>query len=329
MYIGGASPKGLLCLLGDIITDLLARPGIRPERVWCRLGRDGTYTVALCGGAIGPVDPEEFETDADDLAPNDPRYSLKVVSAFSDPLDAEVMRDGRRWGRRYAAGLPAGPLEAGPTDAPSSLHIRYRPDPAIFPVGTKLEYPALCGRAREWAAFHPHVRFTVEQEDDGQRRDYHYPAGLLSLAQEIEHQWWQWPWRGGASNVWRCQMTEGSEAAEAVFVHRPCGPAVIYSFVNGLRTSPEGSHVDGLRNNVAAVAANFGDDDPANPFAFDDRRDPLANLTVLLAVRLDNPQYLGSTKDVLGGDRPRDLIHRMIRTTLPGEIHRATGKSEG
>ena len=49
-------------------------------------------------------------------------------------------------------------------------------------------------------------------------------------------------------------------------------------------------------------------------------RDALAELTVLLSVRLDNPQWRYSTRDILGGDRPHGLVRRMVIEQLSGEI---------
>ena len=157
---------------------------------------------------------------------------------MSDPLEAELVRDGRRWSRSFAAGVPAAPLRVAATTAPPLVRIRYRPDPTLFKSPMRTEFLPVCGRTRDLAAFHPHVRFTIENEEDGQRRDYHYPAGLLSLAQELEYQWWNGFGGDAAPRVWRCQMIDGSESAEAVFVRRPCGPPAIHSFVNGLARRP-------------------------------------------------------------------------------------------
>ena len=51
-------------------------------------------------------------------------------------------------------------------------------------------------------------------------------------------------------------------------------------------------------------------------------RDPLGDLTVLLSVRLDRPEFRGSTRGVLIGERPHDLVRRMVIEELPGEIKR-------
>jgi DNA gyrase/topoisomerase IV subunit B len=319
LYIAGTNPRGLRTILDGVVTDLLAAPGARPERVRCTLGDDGTCCVELRGGVMPAVEPEAFVADHVEINPADPLLSLAIASGFSDPLHAEVVRDGRRWSRTFAAGTAAGPLEVVATTASPLVRIRYRPDAKLFDANLRAGFLPVCGRTRDLAAFHPHVRFTIDNEQDGQRRDFHYPGGLLSLAQELEYTWWNW--FDTAPRAWRCRLSEGTEAAEAVFIRRPCGPLVIHSFVNGYRTEPDGTHIDGLRAGVAEVAATFSADDPTNPFWFvPQRRDPLAELTVLLSVRLDRPQWRGSTRDVLDGDRPHELVRRMVTEQLPGEI---------
>jgi DNA gyrase/topoisomerase IV subunit B len=321
MYIGGANSRGLRWMIDDIITEQLDAAGARPDRVRCTLGANGTLAVEVTGAVLVAI-------ESADLEPDDCRYkqpgperfiSLAIASAFSERLDAEFVRDGTRWTRAFAAGLPLGPLQVTKAAEPPSLRVRFRPDPAFFPPGIDPCFLALCGRAREWAAFYPHVRFTIEDERDGQRRDFHYPDGLLSLAQEIEH---QWAGIGSAhSSVWRCRASaEDGSIAEAVLIERAADGAVICSFVNGRRTPGGGSHVDGLRSGAAAAALPPGDNsEPSHPFRYryeyeDEDPDPLAGLTVLLAVRLAEPQYGGGTKDRLEDDRARMLVSQMVQS---------------
>jgi hypothetical protein len=43
-------------------------------------------------------------------------------------------------------------------------------------------------------------------------------------------------------------------------------------------------------------------------------------MTVLLALDLDDPEWVYSTRDCLGGERPRKLVYRMITEQLPAQI---------
>jgi DNA gyrase subunit B len=320
MYIGGVDSGGLRKILDDIVTEQLAEPDARLEVIRCVLGAGGTHAVEVWGGAVAAVEPGHFIADNYDRSPDDRLFSLAVACAFSERFDAEVVRGGRRWSQAFAAGVPVAPPEVSAADAPPLVRVRYRPDPAVFKRGTDPGFLSLCGRAREWAAFHPHVRFTVEDERAAQRRDFHYPEGLLSLAQELEHDWYGHEWTGPA---WHCNANEADgSGAEAVFVRRPGDASIVHSFVNGRRTVDGGTHVDGLRRGVAEVAAQLGDG-PGSPFRDVENRDPMAGLTVVLSVRLNDPSWGMSTKDLLNDPRAADIVRRMISVQLPAEIARA------
>jgi DNA gyrase subunit B len=320
MYIGGLNARALRHIVDDVVFEQLDAPGAQPERVRCSLRPDGTYTIDVRGGAIAEVVPADFLPDSPHRVPGDRFLSLAIACAFSERMDAEVVRDGRVWSQSFAQGLAHGAVRAGASTEAPRVSVRYRPDRSLFKEVADAGFLSLCGRAREWGSFYPHVRFTVEDERDGQRRDFHYPDGLLSLAGELEHEWYDWELRDGASAVWRCDTTApNGDAAEALFIRRP-GEGRVYSFVNGRRTLEGGTHVGGLRNGLAEVAAAFGDD-PTSPFPFD-AANPLDGLTVLLSVRLANPRYAAPYKDNLSHKGAAELVRTMIATKLPAEIRR-------
>ena len=317
MFIGGLGARGIHAMIDDIVTEQLQAPDARPARVHCAIHADGDYTIEVAGGVIAFVEPADFDPDDARYArrPIDERFfSLAITSAFAERLDVEVVRDGKRWTRAFSAGLALDPEQVTTTADPPLLRVRFRPDSSLFPNTATASFLALCGRASEWAAFHSHARFTIEDEREDQRRDYHYPHGLLSLAKEIEHQW-----AGVSGGFWRCNATgEDGSSAEAVLLETPSNAAVVHSFVNGRRTGDGGSHVDGLRSGAAAAAQPRDASEPANPFRHPDDNfhrhyDPLAGLTVLLAVRLANPQYAGATKDCLETDHARSLVYEMVQ----------------
>lgn len=315
MYIGGLNARALRHLIDDIVTEQLDAPGARPERVRCAVRVDGTYVVEVTGGEIPVIEPEDFTPDAGRFADWSSQrfFSLAIVSAFCAPLIAEVVRNGTRWMGAFTAGMPAGPPEISTAAGPPVLRIRYRPDPGLFPPGIEAGFLPLCGRAQEWAAFHPSVRFTIEDEPDGQRRDYHYPDGLLSLATEIAHEWAGAG--GGLGKIWQCGVADGDgSAAEVVMVEHPTDAAVVYSYLNGRRTLAGGSHVAGLRAGAAAVIARSEPYERSHPVSYGRADEPLAGLTALVAVRLDDPRFGTATKDHLDDERAERLVHRMVES---------------
>ena len=89
-----------------------------------------------------------------------------------------------------------------------------------------------------------------------------------------------------------------------------------HSFVNGQRVVT-GPHIAGFRQALAELATR--PNAHPNPHLGPDD-DPADNLTAVFAFNLAAATYESSTKDCLGGDRPRDLAYRMTVEHLPAQL---------
>jgi DNA gyrase subunit B len=236
-----------------------------------------------------------------------PFLSLAIVSAMSEWLDAEVVRDGHRWTQKFSAGVPLARASEERVDTPDCFRIRYRPDPAVF-RDASVSFLSLAARVQEFAIFHPATRFRVEEEE-GLRRDFHYPRGLLSYLDEVDYDSFF------GALCWHMEYSDGPARAEAVVHYRGFGRYAVFSYVNGRRTRDHGSHVEGFEQGFTQVVTPHVDG-PLNLFR---SHDPiLSGMTVLLAVEVPDPSWRNSTKDCLDGEYPRELARRMVREKLPG-----------
>jgi DNA gyrase subunit B len=325
MYFGGLNAGGVRNLLYGFVDDLLDAPDSRPARVQCILGDDGTYAVEFSGGRLPDLQAADLDPEMIGTEGRPDRFrSWGIACAVSERLDVEVSRDGRQWRASFAEGLPSRPAEVAATADPPAIRVTYRLGAQLFEPATVAAFLPVCGRARDWAVFHPETGFTVDDGATAQRRDFRYPDGLLSLAHELEHYWFDHAWFGN-DGTWRCRTVEpDGSAAEVVFVQRPTSASIIHSFLNGWRTCGGGSHVDGVRSGVAAVAATYLAGDFDNPFATGGRvhRDVIQRFAVLVSVRLDQPRYGGSTRERIEDDRAKGLVRRLLVEQLPGEIAR-------
>jgi len=86
----------------------------------------------------------------------------------------------------------------------------------------------------------------------------------------------------------------------------------IYTFVNGRRCSG-GRHVDGLASGIASVLRQ----NPKLP-AWVDPKQPLAGKTVVLLLRLREPQWENARTNVLAGAHVERLVREMVAKQLPG-----------
>lgn len=318
MFVGGIGAYALRRMLVEMARELLEARESALDRVVCRLAADGSYDLEATG--ITPaINAEHFITDehAED-AVSGPLSSFAIASAMCDRLHVTVVRDGRQWAGLFSAGVPCSEISVGATTALPAIRLRYSPDPSIFTSGERPDYFSLCGQARDWAAFFPRTRFTVEDEVNGTRRDYLYPQGLISLAQDLEYE----SFGLLRPDTWHCRATAGPDAAEAVFIHRGYGPAIVHPFVNREATHGDDALAEALRNGVATVAESLTDYPFGSPFGIRRTDDPLSNMTVFVSVCLQDPRWRDSHRGGLDDDHARELVRQMVIDTLPGEIAR-------
>src|SRR6266581_8028263 len=93
-------------------------------------GKFGGDTYAVSGGLHG--------------------VGISVVNALSTRLQAEVVRDGRRYRQTYERGVPTGPVEKVGRAKGRGTTVSFWPDPDIF-EDLDFSFAILSGRMREMA----------------------------------------------------------------------------------------------------------------------------------------------------------------------------------
>jgi DNA gyrase subunit B len=307
MYIGGTSERAVRYMIEDVIVEQLGAPEARIDLVQVNLLEGGAMEIELTG-KLAEIQPDEFAgEDRRAWREQDRRFwSLAITAALSDRLEAEVVRKGVGSRQTFVAGVPIAPARSTEADGADRLRIQFHPDPCIF-KGTPASFLALCGQIRERAMFHPRTLFRLENEVVmRQRRDFLYPNGLASYAEECN---FEYLISGNERQLWRFERMEGDERAEAVVFRRPEQSFEFRSFANGRRTEDGGTHVQGFERAVAELSAR-GD---AGPFQLRwPGDDPLAGAWVVLSVTLANPSFSRATKSCLANPEAEGLVYRMF-----------------
>lgn len=176
---------------------------------------------------------------------------------------------------------------------------------------------------QEHALFNPDTRFIVTDKPRDDRREFHYPDGLCSFMEEIEHEVQLGP---GAMRPYHLHSSNGVDFVEAVLLDRRFGARVLHAFVNRRRLADGGNHIAAFERACAEIPEFLGD----GGWRCADRRagDVLSGATLLLALRLENPELLGATRSRLGDPRAEEMVYQMVRTQLPEQIKEAAGESE-
>jgi DNA gyrase subunit B len=246
------------------------------------------------------------------------RSELFVVNALSSRLTAEVRRDGVRWTQEYARGVAvAPPVAAGPATGTGTAFF-FRPDAEIFET-TECSLPALEQRLRELALLNPglEISLTDERTPDAPRSHrFRFPGGARDFVSLLEG-------RGGEPlhpDVIHFEREDPRMAGivEVALRWSDSEKERMRSFANSRATNEGGAHTAGFRAGLAAALSAHGrarglltaTDPDFGPERIG------RGLTSVVSVRLDRPEFEGSTRGRLGGTEVRACVEEAVREHL-------------
>ncbi|HBS07517.1 MAG TPA: DNA topoisomerase IV subunit B, partial [Microbacterium sp.] len=262
-----------------------------------------------------------------------------VVNALSERLDVEVDRGGKTWAMSFHRGEPgefAGPTPDSaftPFEKSSTLRvvgrapkgvtgtrIRYWADRQIFTRDASFSLEDLQQRARQTAFLVPGLSITITDERDPEApltTEYRFDGGISEFAEFLAPD-------AAVTDTWRLQGTgtftetvpvlQASGAMVPTELERTCEVDVavrwgtgyettMRSFVNIIATPKGGTHQQGFEAGLMKVIRTQVEQNARRLKVGNDKLDKddiLAGLTVVLTVRLPEPQFEGQTKEVLG-----------------------------
>ncbi|GGQ93363.1 DNA gyrase subunit B [Kitasatospora griseola] len=297
MYIGSTGERGLHHLLYEVAESAMDEVLLgHADRVEVALLADGSVRVTHDGVYRRPLD--EQLTVLHLGARRGGRHviswfdlGLSVVNALSDRLVAEERHGGVTNRQEYSRGEPvAPPHPTGPADGTGTT-ITFRPDPEIFETVT-FDRSTLTERFRELAALNRTLDLTLTDArgDVPHTERFHSPDGVREFLARL-----------------------GADPAEAIVVEHeddrmggsmaialaPAGDnePQIATFANSRRID-DGTHLEGFRDGVAAVLG------------------PDARLTAVVSVKLDEPSYEGSCREILGNTPVRACVAEAVQQAL-------------
>ncbi|GAA1692970.1 DNA topoisomerase IV subunit B [Microbacterium sediminicola] len=278
-----------------------------------------------------------------------------VVNALSERLDVEVDRGGKTWAMSFHRGEP-GEFAGGSPDSSftpyenssrlrvvgkaakgvTGTRIRYWADRQIFTRDAVFALEDLQQRARQTAFLVPGIEIVIRDERSSAEpvtTSYRYDGGISEFADYLAHD-------PGVTDTWRLQgegtftetvpVLQSSGAMVPTEVERTCEVDValrwgtgydttMRSFVNIIATPKGGTHQQGFEAGLMKVLRAQVDQNARRLKVGNDKiekDDILAGLTVVLTVRLPEPQFEGQTKEVLGTPAVRQIVASVVAKQL-------------
>jgi DNA gyrase subunit B len=278
-----------------------------------------------------------------------------VVNALSERLDVEVDRAGKTYAMSFHRGEPgtfAGDAPSStftPFERSSQLRvigkaakgvtgtrIRYWADRQIFTKDAAFDLSELEQRARQTAFLVPGLEIVIldQRGEEPLETSYRFDGGISEFADFLAPDapiTDTWRLEGAGNFTETVPVLQPSGAMVPTEVQRECHVDIALrwgtgyetvgrSFVNIIATPKGGTHQQGFEQGLMKVVRQQIE---ANARKLKvgasekiEKDDILAGLSVVLTVRLPEPQFEGQTKEVLGTPAVRNIVASVVNKEL-------------
>ena len=351
MYIGGTGLEGLHHLIWEIVNnsideimagratdisvEMLADGGVRiadngagiPIDKHSKTGKSALETVLTvlhAGGKFGG--PESGYKVSGGLH----GVGSSVVNALSTKLIAEVQRNGKLYRQEYAIGKPQSDVKVVGTSEHTGTIITFWPDKSIF-ESTAFDIEKVLEYLRRQAYLTRGARLRFSDEATGMRYGFYFEGGIRSYVQHL--------------NLDREVLNDppfyankkiGDNEIEIALQYNDSYIETTKLFANNIPTSGGGTHYEGFRRGLTRLLNDYS---RKNGFIKDNEEnltgeDCREGISVIISVKLPDPQFEGQTKDKLNNPELRSAVEQVFSEHFayyleenPNEAKKIIGKA--
>ena len=351
MYIGSTGPKGLHHLVYETVDNSIdeAMAGYC-DKIVVALEKDDVVRVEDNGRGI-PVDihPTEhisalelvltrlhaggkFDKGSYKVSGGLHGVGVSCVNALSVWMEATVKRDGHIYQQKYEKGIPKTKVEVI-GDIDDSVHgttIRWKADSSIFTVTTTYDRDVLIQRLKELAFLNSGITivFRDERLENPKEEILKYEGGIVHYVSEINS---KAKFKYPEEPVY-ITGEKDDVITELSFQYNESYSENIHTYVNDIRTTDGGTHLDGFKSALLFVISKFLDSNekikkkmPKKEGKLDPKEDPYekingddvkAGLVAVLSMKVPEPEFVGQTKDKLGNPEVRGIVDSLVKEKL-------------
>ena len=217
---------------------------------------------------------------------------VSCTNALSEWCLVEVRREGKLYRQHYKAGIPQGPVEEVGKAEGTGTFTQWKPDGTVL-TDTNHDPHIIKNRLKELAYLNPKVKFEfIDEADPEQNDEFHYERGIPQLVEDVNQG------KDPLHHVVYFKRVKESYELEVALQYHDGYNETVLAFSNNIHQPDGGTHVSGFSMaltraiNQYARKMNILKEKDKN-FTSDDVTD---GLTVVISLRLENPQYNSQDK---------------------------------
>ncbi|MFH1078592.1 MAG: DNA topoisomerase (ATP-hydrolyzing) subunit B [Patescibacteria group bacterium] len=336
MYIGSTGPDGLHHLIWEVVDNCFDEVMAgHAKEIYVSLNADGSVTVKDDGRGI-PVDiHKQFKVSALELVmtrlhaggkfgAEDSGYKVSgglhgvgvsVVNALSDWLEVVVERDGGMFSQRYERGAPKHKVKQIGKSRNHGTTITFFPDASIFTI-LGFEMKRVLEHLRQQCYLTKGVKLLVVDKRTAPDNAYgfYFEGGIVSYVSHLNHN--KHPKHDTVFYVEK--VVAPSTSVEVALQYTEDYGESLYAFSNNIFNPEGGSHVMGFRSAITRVLNAYA----RNKGILKEKDDNLTGddvregLTVVISIKIPEPQFEGQTKAKLGNPEVRGYVETVVNEAL-------------
>lgn len=248
---------------------------------------------------------------------------VSCVNALSDWMKVEVKRDGKLHRIEFSRGHVTKPLEViGECGEETGTKVTFFPDHTIFSCHA-FKWEILCARLRELAFLNKGVTIHF-RDDEGEahhEETFHYEGGIDEFVEYLNTN------KKPLSPVIHFEGQKESERldgkyliqAEVSMQYNDSYSTLEQTYCNNIHTIEGGTHLSGFRRALTSTIKSYGErnkiikEKELASLSGDDMRE---GLTVIVSVKVPQPQFEGQTKTKLGNGEVDGIVAAIVSDKL-------------
>ncbi len=235
-----------------------------------------------------------------------------VVNALAEWCEVEVHQDGKIFYQKYERGEPLEDVKVIGKTKKTGTVVRWKPDAEIFKQSIAMRMDVLRERMMELSFLNPAVTITLTDERTKEEETFHAKGGIRDFVKHIDRT---------RISLHKPVFIEGERDAtpvEICFEYNDGFNENLFSYVNNINTHEGGSHVAGFKAALTRTMNNYA---TKNNLVKSDKitltgDDFREGLTVIISVKVPEPQFEGQTKTKLGNSEVKGIVESIMNEQL-------------
>ncbi len=327
MYIGNTDVAGLHHLVNEVVDNSIdeALAGFC-NRIEVTVHKDNSVTVSDNGRGI-PADimPKfnksaleivmtvlhaggKFENKAYTVSGGLHGVGVSVVNALSKFLDVESYRNGKIYGQKYERGVPVSEVMTLGETNNTGTKVHFVPDTEIL-KDINFNFATITSRLRELAFLNKGLKIIAVDEriETDNIKEFHYEGGINDFVKYLNEN------KKVLHNVIYVEKFKDKIVVEVALQYNDGYSENIISFANNIHTVDGGSHEAGFKTALNRVINKYAKETKLLKEGENlDGEDIREGLTVVISVKIKNPEFEGQTKTRLGNTNVRGITDKVV-----------------